>query len=52
MNNDGYLYISDVQKQEVRRWKRGETNGIVVAGGNKRSHRFDQVNQPYYVFVE
>ncbi len=25
MDNDGYLYISDTEKHEVRRWKMGET---------------------------
>ncbi|CAF4152191.1 unnamed protein product, partial [Adineta steineri] len=32
----GFLYVSDREKNEVRRWKMGEYNneGIVVAGGN------------------
>ena len=27
MDNDGYLYVSDIEKHEVKRWKVGETNG-------------------------
>ncbi len=49
MDNDGYLYISDVNKQEVRRWKIGETNGTVVAGGNDQGN---SLNQPWHIFVD
>jgi sugar lactone lactonase YvrE len=46
MDNDGYLYISDVHKNEVRRWKMGETEGTIVAGGNGCGNRLDQLNHP------
>jgi hypothetical protein len=52
MDNDGYLYVSDSMKHEVRRWKIGETNGTVVAGGNGRGKRFDQLDDPSYIFVD
>jgi len=52
MDNDGYLYVSDKSKQEVRRWKIGETNGTVVAGGNGPGNRLDQLQAPYYIFVD
>jgi sugar lactone lactonase YvrE len=52
MDNDEYLYISDTSKHEVRRWKIGETNGTVVAGGNRAGNRFDQLNGPYYIFAD
>ncbi len=52
MDNDGYLYVSDCSKHEVRRWKIGDTNGTVVAGGNGAGNRLDQLQAPYYIFVD
>ncbi len=52
LGNNGYLYISDISKHEVRRWKLGETNGIVVAGGNGQGNRLDQLDCPWYIFVD
>jgi sugar lactone lactonase YvrE len=52
MDNDGYLYVSDVGKHEVRRWKMRETNGTIVAGGNGRGNRLDQLNNPYNIFID
>jgi sugar lactone lactonase YvrE len=52
MDNNGHLYVSDCQKHEVRRWKIGETNGTVVAGGHGQGNRLNQLNTPCYVFVD
>ncbi len=52
MDNDGYLYVSDVEKHEVRRWKMGEKNGTIVAGGNGQGNRLDQLNDPRYIFID
>ena len=36
MTKDGFLYVSNHQKDEVRRWRRGEKGkGTVVAGGSE-----------------
>jgi sugar lactone lactonase YvrE len=47
MDNNGYIYVSDHEKHEVRRWKIGETNGTLVAGGNGEGNCFDQLSHPY-----
>ncbi len=52
MDNDGYLYVSDVIKHEVRRYQIGELNGIVVAGGNGVGNRLDQLNGPYSICID
>jgi len=53
MDNNEHLYVSDVKKNEVRRWKIGEkTNGIIVAGGNGNGNNFNQLNHPTYLFVD
>jgi sugar lactone lactonase YvrE len=52
MDNDRYLYVCDNVKDEVRRWKMGETNGTIAAGGNGRGNRLDQLNDPYNIFID
>jgi tripartite motif-containing protein 71 len=52
MNNNGDLYVSDYEKDEVRRWKIGETNGTVVAGGNRQGDHLNQLNSPTWIFVD
>ena len=51
MDKDGYLYITDIKKHEVRRYRIGESNGTLVAGGNGNGDRFNQLNNPYFIFV-
>jgi sugar lactone lactonase YvrE len=52
IDNNGDLYVSDNNKHEVRRWKIGETNGTIVAGGNGQGNQFNQLNNPTYLFVD
>ncbi|CAF0877746.1 unnamed protein product [Adineta steineri] len=53
MDKYGFLYVSDYEKNEVRRWKMGEYNeGIVVAGGNGRGDQLNQLNYPTFIFVD
>ncbi|CAF5005050.1 unnamed protein product, partial [Rotaria sp. Silwood1] len=52
MDENGSLYVTDVEKHEVRRYRRGESQGTVVAGGNGSGNRLDQLSSPTYVFVD
>ncbi|CAF0990724.1 unnamed protein product [Adineta steineri] len=54
MDENGFLYVSDAEKNEVRRWKMGEYNneGIVVAGGNGPGNQLNQLHRPTYIFVD
>ncbi|CAF5076559.1 unnamed protein product, partial [Rotaria sp. Silwood1] len=52
MDENGSLYVTDVGKNEVRRYRRGESQGTVVAGGNGSGNRLDQLSYPRYVFVD
>jgi hypothetical protein len=52
MDDDGFLYVSDWEKREVRRWRIGETRGTVVAGGNGKGDRLDQFDSPHSIFVD
>ncbi|CAF5043219.1 unnamed protein product, partial [Rotaria sp. Silwood1] len=52
MDDNGYLYVVDEGKHEVRRYKIGDTKGTVVAGGNGQGNRLDQLSEPRYVFID
>jgi sugar lactone lactonase YvrE len=52
MDENGSLYVTDYGKYEVRRYRRGESQGTVVAGGNGSGNRLDQLSYPYNVFVD
>ncbi|CAF0747170.1 unnamed protein product [Adineta steineri] len=52
MDENKSLYIVDVKKHEVRKYRREESQGTVVAGGNGNGNRLDQLNYPSYVFVD
>ncbi|CAF0856339.1 unnamed protein product [Adineta steineri] len=54
MDKQGFLYISDSEKNEVRRWQIGEYNneGIVVAGGNGQGNLLNQLNSSSFIFVD
>jgi sugar lactone lactonase YvrE len=52
MDDNGSFYVTDLKKDEVRRYQRGESKGTVVAGGNGFGNRLDQLYNPSYVFVD
>ena len=52
IDHQRYLYISDTEKDEVRRYTIGDKNGIVVAGGNGQGNQFNQLNVATYLFVD
>ena len=53
IDDHGSLYVSDVGKNEVRRYdKNGDKNGTVVAGGHGKGNNLNQLNQPSFLFVD
>ena len=52
IHKDGSIYISDCMKNAVRRWKKGETNAPIVAGGNGEGNALNQLHYPTYLFVD
>jgi len=53
MNKNGDLFVSDCEKHEVKRWRKGENEeGTVVAGGNGEGDQLDQLNYPTYIFID
>ncbi|CAF3944273.1 unnamed protein product, partial [Rotaria sordida] len=52
MDENGSLYVVAYGKYEVRRYQIGDTEEMVVAGGNGQGNRLDQLFGPCYVFVD
>ncbi|CAF0986505.1 unnamed protein product [Adineta steineri] len=52
MDNNGDIYVSDWKNNEVKRWKQGEINGTIVAGGNGEGDHDNQLHFPTYIFVD
>ncbi|CAF5082612.1 unnamed protein product [Rotaria sp. Silwood1] len=52
MDDQRYLYVSDTEKHEVRRYQIGDTNGIIVAGRNGEGADLNQLDFPTYIFVD
>ncbi|CAF1313263.1 unnamed protein product [Rotaria sordida] len=52
MDDQRYLYISDTDKHEVRRYQIGHKNGTIVAGGNGEGAGLNQLNIPTYIFAD
>ena len=54
MNEYGDLFVSDIEKHEVKRWRKGETEveGTVVAGGQGQGNNLNQFNYPSFLFID
>jgi hypothetical protein len=52
IDDQGFIYVPDGKKHEVRRYQIGDPNGVLVAGGNGRGYRLNQLNSPRHVFVD
>ncbi|CAF3718527.1 unnamed protein product [Rotaria socialis] len=52
IDDQRYIYVSDIEKNEVRRYRVGDINSKLVAGGNGQGMRLNQLNRPTYVFVD
>ncbi len=50
-NNEDF-YVSDRVKSEIRRWKIGNTHGIIAAAENGKGNQLNQLNDPGYIFVD
>lgn len=51
MDDQRCLYVTDNIKHEVRQYRMGYKNGIVVAGGNGQGSGFNELNFPTCIFV-
>ncbi|CAF4296802.1 unnamed protein product, partial [Adineta steineri] len=49
---NGFIYVSDIANHEVRRWKQGDKNGKLIAGGNGKGNHLNQLNFPTFIFID
>ena len=47
-----HIYIADYGNHRIVKWKLGENEGQIVAGGNGQGNRIDQLNYPYNVILD
>jgi hypothetical protein len=52
MDGNGFLYVFDHDKNQVRRWQVGRTHGTILSYINSESPRLDQLRYPSYVFID
>ncbi|CAF4093963.1 unnamed protein product, partial [Adineta steineri] len=51
IDKNGFIYVSDYEKHEVRRWKQGDRQGELVEGGNGKGSHLNQLNYPTFIFI-
>jgi len=51
-DDDQTFYVADTVNNRIMKWKFGENNGEVVAGGNGEGKRIDQFSYPRDVIVD
>ncbi|CAF0992505.1 unnamed protein product [Adineta steineri] len=52
IDKNGFIYVADCGNHEVRRWKQGDKQGELVAGGNGQGNHLNQLNWPTYMFID
>ncbi|CAF3871930.1 unnamed protein product [Adineta steineri] len=52
IDKNGFIYVSDWDNHEVRRWKQGDTEGELVAGGNGYGNHLNQLNVSTFIFID
>ncbi|CAF3646530.1 unnamed protein product [Rotaria socialis] len=52
MCDQRFLYVSDIEKHEIRQYTIGYKNGTLMAGGHGRGSGFHQLFAPRHLFVD
>ncbi|CAF1261956.1 unnamed protein product [Adineta steineri] len=52
IDKNGFIYVSDLDNHEIRRWKQGDEEGELVAGGNGHGNHLNQLDCPTYIFID
>ncbi|UJR32715.1 hypothetical protein I4U23_020174 [Adineta vaga] len=51
-DHEGFIYISDTENHEVRRYSDPTKRGVRVAGGDGKGNSLHQLNHPTYIYVD
>ena len=52
LDHHGFLYLNDIDRDEIRRFRIGERNGTVVAGGHGEGKELNQLNSPMFFTID
>ena len=52
MDSNGDLYVSESEKNRVKKWKIQDKSETIVAGGNRRGDQLNQLNHPTHLFID
>ncbi|CAF0769601.1 unnamed protein product [Adineta steineri] len=52
MDKNGFIYVSDYENHEVRRYKQGDSEGELVAGGRGKGDHLSQLDSPTFIFID
>lgn len=52
LDNQGFLYISDTDEHQVKRYRIGDKSATIVAGGHGSGAALHQLNYPTFIFVD
>ena len=52
MDDQRFLYVSDVENYQVKRYRLGDTDGTIVAGGHDQGSDLNQLYYPTYLFID
>ena len=52
MNKNGDLFISDFENHQIIKWTKDSKETIIVAGGNGKGQRRNQLDTPTFIFVD
>jgi sugar lactone lactonase YvrE len=52
LDDEGFLYVCDFEKHDVKRYTIGENTGTIVAGGKGKGARLNQLSHPTFIFVD
>jgi hypothetical protein len=52
MDDDHTFYIADRSNHRILEWKSNATQGLILAGGNRRGNQMNQLNGPTDVIID
>mgnify|MGYP001028701134 FL=1 len=52
MDEHGFLYISNYEMNNVKRYRIGDSEGTVVAGNHGKGDNTNQLDNPTYIFID
>ncbi len=52
IDDDQTIYVADTENHRIVEWKSDTINGQIVAGGNEKGNRNDQLDYPTKMIVD